>query len=182
MRAATRSLMRSGGTADGVELGCSRVWIWSGSAMFSAAVRLGSRLKLWKTNPTFAWRNAALRVSGSAKSDVPLIRTSPESGSRSPERRYRRVLFPAPLGPIMATNSPCDMSRLQSLTIERGGTATVSCLSSPVAERRISWSWDGDAVTIRLTIPPLRKRDSSQSHPGWFLTGGRRIPVAWEQG
>ncbi|KAM9867178.1 hypothetical protein ACIFOC_00094 [Leucobacter aridicollis] len=92
----------------------------SGSAMFSAAVSSGSSIPCWKTNPNRRSRKADRASSESvARSSNPvpserLTKTAPESGVRIPARTYRRVDFPEPLGPIIATDSPGVIETLAS--------------------------------------------------------------------
>lgn len=46
----------------------------------------------------------------------PLKRTFPSSGFNTPVIRLKRVVFPAPFGPMTATTSPSFTDRLASLT------------------------------------------------------------------
>ncbi len=55
----------------------------SGSAMFSAAVSIGSRLKNWKMKPMWSRRSFVSAVSSSATTSTPAdhVRSSPAGGA-----------------------------------------------------------------------------------------------------
>ncbi|BDZ51694.1 hypothetical protein GCM10025867_39350 [Frondihabitans sucicola] len=70
---------------------------------FSRAVRVGMRLKLWKTKPISWARMSASFESPSEETCLPPSTTEPEVGlSRAPSI-WRRVDFPPPVGPWIAT-------------------------------------------------------------------------------
>src|SRR5439155_11476237 len=73
--------------------------IWT----FSSAVNEGNTLLTWKDRPSpfLTRRQGRCLVTGSPKRC-----TSPLSGVFLPVSRSNKVLFPAPLGPMMATDSP----------------------------------------------------------------------------
>ena len=77
--------------------------------MFSATVRFGSRLKLWKITP-MSW----LRKRYRSRSDrsVPSTSTIPSVGFASPEISDSSVVLPAPDGPVMACTLPAWKSWL----------------------------------------------------------------------
>jgi hypothetical protein len=78
----------------------------NGRATFSRTERIGTRLKNWKTNPVF-WRRSFVAASSPRRlTTAPSRTTSPDVGRSRPPRRWRRVLFPDPDGPMTATNSP----------------------------------------------------------------------------
>ena len=82
----------------------------SGSRMFSSALRVGTRLKDWKTKPTRSRRRVVRSLSLSLPSEVPSTTASPEVGVSSAARQCMRVDLPEPEGPMMAVNSPCIRS------------------------------------------------------------------------
>jgi hypothetical protein len=89
--------------------------IKSGAATFSRAVRLGTRLKAWKTIPTEDRRYA---VRSAPVSDVISVSTSarrstiePLVGVRIDAIAESSVVFPHPLAPSASTSSPSPISR-----------------------------------------------------------------------
>src|SRR5690606_13236414 len=82
-----------------------------GTATFSQAVSVGSRLKNWKTKPTLWRRNSACRSSGSRPISSPWKVMDPESGVSSDRSRCSSVLLPEPEGPMIEVNSPGSIRR-----------------------------------------------------------------------
>src|SRR5439155_2486141 len=82
----------------------------SGSATFSLAVSPGSRLKNWKITPIRSRRSCVQSASVNPWVESPSMTTSPSVGRSRPPIRLSSVLFPLPLGPMMARNSPWDTS------------------------------------------------------------------------
>ena len=83
----------------------------SGTAMFSSAVKLGTRLKAWNTMPT-----VCRRYSVSADRDRPVTSMSPKRieplvGFRIPPRHDSSVVFPHPDGPSRMVSDPGVTSR-----------------------------------------------------------------------
>lgn len=78
----------------------------AGSSTLSATVRLETRLKNWKTTPMLRRRRTAQRASRYSSTRSPPIHSFPLSGRWRPPMRWSRVDFPAPEGPVTATNSP----------------------------------------------------------------------------
>ena len=78
----------------------------SGSSMFSAAVRVGRRLKDWNTNPIAERRSRVSCLSLSRVMSVSPISTLPESTVSSPARQCRSVDLPEPDGPMIALKRP----------------------------------------------------------------------------
>ena len=78
----------------------------SGTAAFSAAVRAGSRLYCWNTNPTFALRNAVFRRPLIRVSGWPRTVASPVVASSSPQMIEISVVFPQPDGPTSRVICP----------------------------------------------------------------------------
>jgi hypothetical protein len=74
--------------------------------MFSAAVRVGSRLKDWKTKPTLSRRSRVSCASVRLLSSVAPIRTEPLVTVSRPATQCIRVDLPEPEGPMIAVNSP----------------------------------------------------------------------------
>jgi len=83
----------------------------AGSSTFSTAVSSSIRWKAWNTNPTASRRSRASARSDRRVMSCPSSQISPAVGRSSPPRRYSRVDLPQPLGPIIATVSPCVTSR-----------------------------------------------------------------------
>ena len=81
---------------------------------FSATVSVSSRLKPWKTTPTWRRRNFAAALSESAVTSVPPMVIVPVPHVNSPAARWRNVDLPLPLGPIRTSNAPGASSRAKS--------------------------------------------------------------------
>ena len=82
----------------------------SGSAMFSAAVSIGSRLKNWKMKPMWSRRSFVSSLSSRLLMSTPATVTSPEVGLSSPARMCMSVDLPEPEGPMTAVRRPAVMS------------------------------------------------------------------------
>src|SRR5918992_14806 len=74
--------------------------------MLRSALRVGSRLYAWKTNPTRSLRNSASCRSPSRVSSTSPSSTDPRVTLSSPARQCRSVDFPDPDGPMIAVNAP----------------------------------------------------------------------------
>ena len=70
--------------------------------MFSAAVSVGSRLKVWKMKPILSRLSCVRARSLSAVISWPSIQTSPAVGLSRPARMCISVDLPEPDGPMMA--------------------------------------------------------------------------------
>ena len=82
----------------------------SGSVMFSAAARTGSRLNDWNTKPTRSRRSRVSRLSG-----IPLISSAPIQArppvtESSPAMQCISVDLPEPDGPITEVKVPSGIS------------------------------------------------------------------------
>src|SRR5712691_317110 len=80
---------------------------------FSSVVALGSMLVIWYD------RAIPLREIRSGDSPVmspPLNRIWPDDGRRTPVRQLKKVLLPAPFGPMIARISPGATARLTLLS------------------------------------------------------------------
>ena len=62
--------------------------------MFSMAVRVGTRLKLWKTKPMRSRRSCVISLSLSEVSSVPPTWTDPPEAASSPARQCISVDLP----------------------------------------------------------------------------------------
>src|SRR5690349_4623748 len=82
-----------------------RPWTSKPNTTLSSTVRQGNSESLWKTNP----RSGPGRVT-----EAPSSTMSPLDLSISPSRMRRKVVFPQPLAPTMAANSPSSICRLMS--------------------------------------------------------------------
>src|SRR5262245_54153205 len=91
----------------------TRAWICAGArrcrrgpkAMFSLAVMCGKSANCWKTVLT------GRKFGGTPFIGRPLMRISPEVGSTKPATARKSVVFPQPLGPKSAMNSPLRTAR-----------------------------------------------------------------------
>jgi hypothetical protein len=72
--------------------------------MFSCAVRTGTRLKDWKTNPSLSRRSCVSFLSSRLASSTPSTTTEPDVGVSSPANRCMSVDLPDPEGPITAVS------------------------------------------------------------------------------
>src|SRR3990167_10224461 len=84
-----------------------------GRAMFSAAVRRGTRWKLWNTKPMRWLRTRACSSGESVVTSRPSRRYRPVLGLSSRPSRFKSVDLPEPDGPITATYSPALMDRFR---------------------------------------------------------------------
>ena len=80
-------------------------WNNKGRATLSIAERVGNRLKNWNTNPISRLLRMVISSSFISLTDFPARWISPAVGKSRHPRRWRRVLFPEPEGPMMATHS-----------------------------------------------------------------------------
>lgn len=87
----------------------------AGNATFSSALKSGKRWWNWKTNPIWALRNFERPVSSRSSRFCPSISNSPDVGESNVPSIVSSVLFPDPLGPDIAINSPFPISRLTLL-------------------------------------------------------------------
>src|SRR5512146_689765 len=92
-----------------------------GSMTLDRALILGSRLKLWKTNPTFWLRISDRSLSERWDTFSPSRMYSPLVGTSRQPRMFIRVDLPEPDGPIIATISP---RRILKVTPSRAWTST----------------------------------------------------------
>src|SRR5512143_1698057 len=81
------------------------------TSTFSRAVRSLKMLLIWKALPI---PRRAMSAGWSPSIRSPLYSTSPPSGTSFPVIRLNRVVFPAPLGPMMALSSPFRTPKLTS--------------------------------------------------------------------
>src|SRR2546425_4715296 len=86
-----------------------------GHATFSSAVKVGKRLKLWKTKPMWRRRRSLRASSDRWVNSWPPTMTRPCVGVSSPAIRLRSVFLPEPLGPMMERNWLAGTCRLTSL-------------------------------------------------------------------
>ena len=82
----------------------------SGSAMFSAAVSIGRRLKNWKMKPMWSRRRSVSSESPMSVMSTPATVTSPDVGWSRPARMCMSVDLPEPDGPMTAVRRPSAMS------------------------------------------------------------------------
>ena len=77
-----------------------------GSVMFSAALRVGTRLNDWNTKPIRSRRRRVSALSFSVDTSMPSTTTWPEVGVSSAAMQCMSVDLPEPDGPMIAVNSP----------------------------------------------------------------------------
>ncbi len=77
-----------------------------GRRILSPREKVSSRLQSWKTKPRWSRRKAESLRPGIFARFFPSSNTSPAVGRSREASRFKRVLFPLPLSPMMATNSP----------------------------------------------------------------------------
>ena len=79
------------------------MWAETAAIRFSATVMVGKQFATWKARPMprFMRSTRDSRITSS-----PSSRTCPESGGKAPLMRLKKVLLPAPLGPITADSEP----------------------------------------------------------------------------
>ncbi len=109
----------------------------SGNVTFSRTVSAGIRLYDWNTKPTFSRRNRASLVGDRAPMSTPSMVMVPASAASSPERLYRSVDLPDPLGADdadhLARGESSDTPRMISVGrpaasgIPSGGLALQRC-------------------------------------------------------
>ena len=104
--------------------------------IFSKTVRLGKMFVIWNERPIPKWM---VRWTGWWVMSRPLKMTCPLVGSRLPLSKLKKVVLPAPFGPMMACNEFLRTLRLTSST----ATSAPNCL------RRLFVS-----IMISLSIRP----------------------------
>ena len=92
--------------------------------MFSAAVRVGTRLNDWKTNPIRSRRIWVRPASSSSPISWSPTKVRPEVGVSRPAMQCMRVDLPEPDGPMTAVNCP----RSKSMVIPSRARTTASSL------------------------------------------------------
>jgi hypothetical protein len=100
--------------------------------------------------------------------DWPISRTSPELGSSTPEIMLKKVLLPAPLGPIKACTSPAFTSIDTALFATSPPKRFVTC-----ADSSSTWPFGGRLRRARAAgsftvagLSALRKRRDSRATEG----------------
>jgi hypothetical protein len=91
----------------------------SGSCRFSLTLRVGTRLKNWKTKPIFRRLNSVLRYSDNEEISISFMLTLPLSGRSIPLIKFSKVDLPEPLRPNRIATLPLGMVRSTSLNIAR---------------------------------------------------------------
>src|SRR5437899_1862794 len=83
---------------------------------FSSVVALGRMLVIWYER---AMPFCEMRLGGSPVMSSPLNKMRPDEGRNTPVRQLKKVLFPAPFGPMMAQISPRSISKFTLLRAVR---------------------------------------------------------------
>ena len=114
----------------------------AGSITLPATVRSSTRLKNWKTIPTWVRRYRAVLASPSPSIRCPATVIVPADGLSSPATRFSSVDLPLPDGPITATASPAATC-----------TLTRSTAGAPPGAYRFvtSLSW----ISASTAVPPV---------------------------
>ena len=100
----------------------------SGTATFSSEVRSGKTLVTWKVR---AMPHRTRALAARSVTSAPSSRTRPSSGISFPVRRLRKVVLPAPLGPMSAVIPPSGSERSTPAT----ATKSANDLRSPRTSR-----------------------------------------------
>src|SRR6266571_859095 len=129
----------------------------SGTATFSAAVKAGSRLYCWKTNPTFFRRNRTRSVSEKSSTGVPRTVRSPAVRSRRPATTEISVVLPQPLGP---TRKPSSPKRTLKST-----PRSASILASPSPKCLRTSLHDTARSVVVIVSPPEDRSRLEDEHP-----------------
>ena len=109
-----------GGRSTGAPRSTCRPASSNGSSTFSLTDSVGTRLKAWKTKPTWLRRKRVRALSSSRDKVAPPSTTSPLVTSSRPAATFIRVDLPDPDGPMMAVKSP---RRMSTVTSSRATTA-----------------------------------------------------------
>ena len=88
--------------------------------MFSKTVRRGNIFVLWKERPI---PSRQILWGGMGVMSIPLKISFPSSLERCPVIRLKRVVFPAPLGPMMEQISPLFTEKLTPFTARKPSKA-----------------------------------------------------------
>ena len=123
---------------------------------FSSALSAISGLAIWNVRPM---PRRARSCGASRLIWVPCRRTSPAVGASWPVSRLKKVVLPAPLGPMMLTISPWRTDRLTSSTARRPR----KCLLTPVTASSRSLAGAAAPCTLR----------------GWAPSGNCTVLMAW---
>src|SRR5918994_342395 len=105
----------------------------AGSAMLSSDETPSSRLKNWKTMPTWWRRNFASQFSSWPVTTRSSTTTSPSSAWSRPAKMLSNVDLPQPDGPISATNSPRATSRSTPRSARTGASSASKVRRTPRA-------------------------------------------------
>src|SRR5437867_6184185 len=98
----------------------------------SSTERLPNGLTIWKVRQR---PRAQISWAGTRETSRPSRRTRPSSGAKKPEMTLKRVVLPAPLGPMMPTISPGAARSETSRTAVRPPKRLVTASSSSIAAR-----------------------------------------------
>src|SRR5215204_5441477 len=124
--------------------------------MFSEIVRNGSRLSAWYTTPIASFRNATRLDSESEVTSVVPMVTSPAVGIVSPASTPRRVDFPHPLGPMIATLDPPSTTN-SGQSRARNGPAAVGYSTTR--------SWTRIVFVSLIVSPHVGFEDETSAQP-----------------
>ena len=130
-----------------------------GSTMFSSAVSVASRLKLWKMKPILSRRRCVSFLSLSRVISMPSTATRPPVGLSRPARMCMRVDLPEPDGPMMAVRRPCgDVDVDVAQGVDRG-------VALAVGARDAAGGDDGPSLVSERLLQ-LREIDGGDWTPG----------------
>ena len=125
----------------------ARLRTWRPTMTFSSAVMWPNSFRFWKVRE-MPW--AATWWGGRPWISRSLKRTVPSSGARKPESRSKRVVLPAPFGPMTALTVPLRTRKETSFT----AWTPPNRLETPLTSRRF---------TLPPRAGPARPRSRSRS-------------------
>ena len=79
------------------------------------------------------------------------MRTAPEVGSTSPSSTFRSVVFPHPLGPVMATTSP-GSTRNDNPSSAGGTTRSTTSIRPTGISLRVPRAGSGSSSASRICV------------------------------
>src|SRR6266851_580268 len=106
-------------------------WINRGTATFSCAVSVGSRLNCWKIKPISLRRKVVFSFWLSRSMRMPKTSTSPLVASRIPASTLSSVVLPQPEGPTSSNSSPQCTEKSTSTSARTSVLASPKSLLTP---------------------------------------------------
>src|SRR5215211_4196943 len=116
----------------------------SATSTFSSAVNSSNSVMIWKER---ASPRAAILCGDKPVTSSPAMRTEPRAGFTRPVRTLKKVVLPAPFGPMMPCNSP-------------GSTANEMSSSTTRSPKR---TWMSRASSIAIALTPQHLREAGRA-------------------